>query len=196
MQTETEQRDGKGRLFIVSAPSGAGKTTICKALLDRFPDIRYSISHTTRSPREGEKEGVDYIFVSREEFLRGIEANQWAEWAEVHGNYYGTSADLLDRMIAEGRYVLLDVDVQGERQLVKRYPDSVTIFIMPPEIDELKARMEARGTDSPEVIARRLDNAKKEIACKDQYQHVIVNDDLDRAVQDIIDIVAAARGES
>lgn len=185
----------KGTLFIVSAPSGAGKTTLCRAVLAHFPDICYSISHTTRAPRGREKDGVDYFFIPREDFLRGIPEGRWAEWAEVHDNFYGTSRDLLESRLAEGRDVLLDIDVQGMDQLVRHYPESVTIFIMPPSLDALRTRMESRGTDAPAVIEKRLGNAGREIAAKDRYQHLIINDRFPEALDRMIEIVTACRSE-
>ena len=177
-----------GQLFILSAPSGAGKSTLCHALRKRFPEILYSISYTTRKPRKGEKNGIDYYFIPRDEFEAGIDRGQWAEWAQVHDNYYGTSADLLDRGLKRGQDILLDIDVQGMRQIVKRYSSAVTIFIVPPSLEVLRGRLEERGTDSPEVIAVRLKNARKEMAQKDLYHHIIVNDQLAEAVADLIDI--------
>ena len=147
--------DRRGRLFILSAPSGAGKSTLCRAVLDRFPDLLYSISYTTRRPRQGEENGNDYHFIAKGEFERGIARGRWAEWADVHGNHYGTSAGLLDRGLNGGQDILLDLDIQGTRQILKQYPAAVTIFIMPPSLEILRYRLEKRGTDSPEVIAVR-----------------------------------------
>ena len=183
----------KGTLFIVSAPSGAGKTTLCRAVLAHFGDIYYSVSHTTRPPRGRERDGVDYFFIPKAEFLRGIEEGRWAEWAEVHDNFYGTSREMLESRLAQGQDILLDIDVQGMAQIVRRYPESVTVFIMPPSMAALKSRMESRGTDAPAVIEKRLGNAEKEIAEKGRYQHIIVNDRLPEAVETLIDLVAARR---
>lgn len=183
----------KGNLFIVSAPSGAGKTTLCRAVLEHFGDIYYSVSHTTRPPRGQEKDGIDYFFIPKADFLRGIEERRWAEWAEVHDNFYGTSREMLEKHLAEGQDVLLDIDVQGTAQIVRKYPDSVTIFIMPPSLAALRTRMESRGTDTPSVIEKRLKNAEKEIAAKALYRHVIVNDRLPEAVSTMIDLVSACR---
>lgn len=177
-----------GHLFIISAPSGAGKSTLCRAILDHFADLLYSISYTTRPPRQGEQNGVDYYFIPKDEFKKGISRHQWAEWAEVHGNYYGTSAEFLDQKLSAGRDILLDIDVQGTRQILKRYPGSITIFIMPPTLEILKQRLEDRGTDSPHVIAVRLDNAQKEMAHKTIYRHVVINDRLPDATAEMIAI--------
>ncbi len=179
----------RGHLFIVSAPSGAGKSTLCRAARERFPDLRYSISATARPPRPGEVHGRDYFFVSEDEFKRGIEEGRWAEWAVVHGNYYGTPADFIRDTLADGRDILLDIDVQGAEQLMDRFPDSVSIFIMPPSEKILRERLEKRGTDDPAVIRRRMENARKEMVLKDRYRHRIVNDDLSEAAGRFIDII-------
>ena len=178
----------RGILFIISAPSGAGKSTLCRAVLDRFTDLVYSVSYTTRSPRSGEQKGVDYHFIVKDEFEKGIASGRWAEWAEVHDHYYGTSADFLDGELSIGRDILLDIDIQGTRQILQRYPDGVTTFIMPPSLETLKSRLQSRGTDSPEVIAVRLKNAREEMAQKNLYRHIITNDRLTDAVAELIAI--------
>jgi guanylate kinase len=182
-----------GRLFILSAPSGAGKSTLCRAVLKHFPDMLYSISYTTRPPRNGERDGVHYYFISRDEFKTGIERGRWAEWALVHDNYYGTSADMLDRGLNAGQDILLDIDVQGMGQIQASYPAGITIFIMPPSLEILRSRLEARGTDSPEVIAVRLRNAQQEMAQKDRYRHIVVNDQLAVATDRLIGIIEKYR---
>jgi guanylate kinase len=182
-----------GLLFIISAPSGAGKSTLVRAVRKRFPDLLYSVSYTTRLPRKGEQNGVDYHFITKEAFETGISQSQWAEWADVHGNYYGTPSEFLDKNIASGQDVLLDIDVQGTRQVVKRYPDSITIFIMPPSPEILRYRLETRGTDSPETIDVRMKNARTEMAHKNLYGHVIVNDRLQDAVAELIALLEKYR---
>jgi guanylate kinase len=179
-----------GRLFIVSAPSGAGKSTLCQAVRDRFPDLVYSISFTTRAPRAGEKDGLDYFFISKAEFEKRIRQEDMAEWAEVHGHYYGTSASFLKQQLSAGQRVLLDIDVKGTKQIIQLFPDSVTIFIMPPSLEELRERLEKRGADSPEAIQKRLAAAAAEIAQRDLYQHIIVNDRLNDAVEAFSDIIS------
>ena len=181
--------DGRGRLFIISAPSGTGKTTLCSAVLDRFPEMLFSVSYTTRKPRNGEKSGIDYHFVKKKDFKDKIRSGKWAEWADVHGNYYGTSAELLDKGLDSGRDILLDIDVQGTILILKRYPESITIFVMPPSIEELKRRLELRDTDSGEVIASRLENAKMEMAKKDLYLHLIISDQLHDAIEQLIAVI-------
>ncbi len=186
-------RHPTGRLFIISAPSGAGKSTLCRAVRQRLPDLRYSVSHTTRSPRGGEKNGVDYYFITETAFRKGINTEMWAEWAIVHGNYYGTSAEFIDRTLGKGCDVLLDIDVQGMEQILKRYPDSVTIFIMPPSLAVLQHRLQLRGTDSAASISERLDNTAAEIKRRQHYRHIVVNDRLEEAVEELTAIIAAGR---
>lgn len=154
-----------------------------------FDNLTYSVSHTTRPPRAGETDGKDYFFVSEEAFKRHIEADDWAEWARVHGHYYGTRASFLESRLSEGQHILLDIDVQGAAQIIRKYPESITIFVMPPSPDALRRRLESRGEDSAGVIDRRLENAKQEMEQKDLYQHVIVNDDLEQAISELIAII-------
>lgn len=182
-----------GHLFIVSAPSGAGKSTLCRAVLAHFSDLLYSISHTTRPPRKGEQNGVDYYFIPKNEFEKGIARRRWAEWAEVHGNYYGTAAEFLDQGLSDGSDILLDIDVQGTRQILERYPGGITIFILPPSLEVLKQRLKARGTESPAVIAVRLNNAQKEMAQQDLYRHIVINDRLQAAIAEMIAIFESYR---
>ena len=192
--TDPEHR--KGHLFVVSAPSGTGKTTLCRALREAYSDILYSISHTTRKPRPGEKDGIDYHFIDKQDFLKMRENGCWAEWAEVHGHCYGTSVKNLDQALSGGRDILLDIDVQGTMQILERYPDAVTIFIMAPTLDILKQRLLKRGTEDPQTIEKRLKNAEKEILTKGIYRHVIVNDDLPTAIGEFIHIVGKYRSLS
>lgn len=182
-----------GLLFIMSAPSGAGKTTLRRAALARLPDLSYSVSFTTRPPRAGERNGHDYVFISAEEFEAGIRAGRWAEWARVHGHYYGTSSEVLEQARAAGRDVLLDIDVQGAEQIRRRFPESVTIFIMPPSLEVLEQRLRARGTDRPEVIEVRLRNARCEMDRRHEYRHIIVNEDLDTAIEALTAILSSYR---
>lgn len=178
-----------GNLFVLSAPSGAGKTTLCRAIRNRFPEIYYSISHTTRSPRSGEADGVDYFFTSIEKFQKGIEEGIWAEWAKVHDNYYGTSMAFLNKTLATGADILLDIDVQGARQILEKYPEAVSIFIMPPSLEILLQRLQGRATESRAVIEKRMMNARKEIAQSRFYQYIVVNDDLEDAKQELFSII-------
>jgi len=186
-------RKGRGTLFIISAPSGAGKTTLCKSLLEHFDDMIYSISYTTRPPRGNEKNGKEYFFISEKKFLEGIERNRWAEYAEVHGNYYGTSSEDIEMKLAAGKDILLDIDVQGTARILKKYQDSITIFIMPPSLESLKQRLESRDTDTRESITKRLRDAEKEIAEKEMYRHIIINDRLQEAEAELLGIISKYR---
>ena len=179
-----------GRLFIISAPSGAGKSTLCRLVLARLPNLHYSVSTTTRPPREGEVEGRDYFFTDVDHFKAGIASHQWAEWADVHGHYYGTSAAFIDAQRAAGHDLLLDIDVQGAAQLRAMYPEAISIFIMPPSMAVLRQRLEQRGADAPEVIEKRLANARREMDQRDAYQFTIVNDRLEDALGDLLRIVS------
>ncbi len=174
-----------GTLFIISAPSGGGKTTLCNALLNRMPEMAYSVSYTTRKPRIGEKDGVDYHFIAEATFKCRITQGRWCEWAKVHDHYYGTDAGFVEETISGGQDLLLDIDVQGTRQMILRYPASITIFIVPPSKNILKARLIGRGTDSNKTIQKRLVNAEKEMAQKDLYSHVIINNVLDVALNEL-----------
>lgn len=185
-----DEHRSRGRLFVLSAPSGAGKSTLCEILRVRLPALRYSISYTTRAPRKGEENGVDYYFIDAPAFKKGIAEGRWVEWARVHGHYYGTSSEFIERTLAQGHDLLLDIDVQGADQLVARYPGAVTIFIVPPSMDILKQRLEKRGTDDPEIIAVRLRNAREEMAARYRYHHVVVNEQLARAADELMAIMA------
>ncbi|WP_457553436.1 guanylate kinase [Desulfobacula sp.] len=177
-----------GTLFVISAPSGAGKTTLIKKVLNRFETLSYSVSHTTREPRQNELNGRDYFFISIEEFEQKISLNHWFEWAKVHDNYYGTSKEFIKNSLEKGQSLVLDIDVQGAKQVMALDLDLVSIFILPPSFKTLSQRLENRGTDSKEVIAKRLENAKSEIAQKDLYQYKVVNDDLDKAAKELYSI--------
>jgi len=155
--------------------------------------MSYSISYTTRSPRQGEEEGVDYFFMTVAEFKKGIKTNRWAEWAEVHGNYYGTSAAVIDAHIACGGDLLMDIDVQGTRQILKTYPRCITLFIMPPTMETLRKRLELRGTETRDLIEKRIANAKAEMELKYLYRHRIVNEELPTAVAEVIAIIEGYR---
>ena len=185
--------NAKGNLFIISAPSGTGKTTLCRRILNHFTDMRYSVSHTTRSPRGGERDHIDYHFIPRDEFEKGIQNDRWAEWAVVHGNYYGTSAEYIERQMDKGRDILLDIDVQGTMQILKRFDDCVTIFIMPPSLEALRNRLAQRGTEDGAVIEQRMKNAEIEMAQKEKYRHIIVNDQLEEAEKELIFLIESYR---
>ena len=182
-----------GHLFIVSAPSGAGKTTLVRLLLEKDPGIRVSISSTTRPPRTGENDGREYHFVDVQYFLEMVSRGDFLEWAEVHGNYYGTSRHWIEAEMSAGRDVLLEIDWQGAQQVRKAFPSAIGIFILPPSLEELKSRLSGRGTDSAETIARRIAAARDEMRHVDEFDYVIINDTLQQAVGDLQAIVRTAR---
>lgn len=178
-------------LVVISAPSGAGKTTLCSHLLSDFPELTLSISSTTRAPRGSEQNGKEYFFLTRQEFETKIAAGNFAEWALVHGNYYGTSKDTLERCFAMNQSVLLDIDVQGSASFRQSYPDrNISIFIAPPDLPTLEARLRARGTDTEETIQRRMKNAAEEMTAANHFDHVIVNGDLETAYKSLFKYVS------
>jgi guanylate kinase len=177
--------------IILSSPSGGGKTTIAHKLLAVRPDVGYSVSATTRPPRDGEVDGRDYHFRSLKDFKRGQAAGEFAESAEVHGHLYGTLRAEVDRVLASGKHVIMDIDVQGTRQFAEAFPDSVLIFILPPSAAALISRLEARGTEDPKSLIRRFRSAKDELKAIDLYQYVVVNDEVDSAVAAIASIIEA-----
>jgi guanylate kinase len=185
----------RGLMLILSSPSGAGKTTLTRDLLsDRALDLTLSISVTTRARRSSEVHGIHYNFVSKDEFLKLRDRDDLLEWAEVHGNFYGTPREPVDKVLRDGRDMLFDIDYQGTQQVLqKAAADAVTIFILPPSMKELKSRLERRAEDAPDVIARRLDNARNEISRWPMYDYVIVNEDIQRALHEVKAIVVAER---
>jgi len=178
-------------LIIISAPSGSGKTTLCKALMRQNPEIRFSVSCTTRPRRPNEMDGVDYHFMTNAEFEARIQKDEFAEWEQIHGNfYYGTLKKTLEDAIRNESFLLLELDVQGAMSLKKLYPENhLSIFIMPPSLDELKIRLRKRGTDSEERIKKRLERLNHELSFKKYFDYEVVNDDLDTAVEKIVEII-------
>lgn len=183
----------EGTLFVVSAPSGAGKTSLCKAITDSMENLTHSVSCTTRSPRPGEIDGRDYFFVTKERFQAMVDAGDFAEWANVHANFYGTSRRVLDDMVRQGIDVILDIDTQGAAQIKARFPGAVFIFIMPPSLDILEERLRSRKSDREEEISRRMQRAREEIRDYTRYDYIIVNRDFDRALSELRSIVTAER---
>jgi len=181
----------EGIMYIVSAPSGAGKTSLCNELIDIFPNLRHSVSYTTRQARPGEIHGRDYFFVSVDEFERMVAQGEFVEWAKVHGNFYGTAAAALDEFRARGTHVILDIDCQGARQMKFRCPDAVYIFILPPNFDELRKRLQGRNSDSSDVIEHRLRVAMDEVKEAAWYDYLVVNDDFSRALEKLKSIIIA-----
>ena len=186
----------RGNVFVISAPSGAGKHTVLKGVFAMDPGLAYSISATTRLPRATEVHGKDYFFLERPDFCQRIEGGEFAEWAEVHGNLYGTLRSELTRKTTSGMDVILELDVQGMRNLKATMPDVVSIFIMPPSIEDLETRLRARGANSEEDIELRLRNARGEIAACVAFDYIVVNDALDEAVADVAAIIRAQRCRS
>jgi guanylate kinase len=182
-----------GTLFIVSAPSGAGKTSLLRALANDLDDFSISVSSTTRPMREGEEDGVHYHFVSHAQFQADVDAGQFLEHAEVFGNYYGTSKKIVEQALAAGQDLVLEIDWQGARQVRERLPESVGIFILPPSRDTLQTRLEGRGQDDQAVIAKRMSKAISEISHYHEYNYVVINDDFDTAKKELGSIITACR---
>ncbi len=186
---------GKGTLYIVSAPSGAGKSSLISALIETNPiyDMKVSISHTTRDMRPGEEDGTHYHFIQKEQFKSLIQENAFLEYAEVFGNYYGTSKEWIEQNLDKGIDIFLDIDWQGARQIRQQMPQAKSIFILPPSNGELERRLNIRGQDSNEVIAKRMSEAKSEMSHYDEYDYMIVNDDFDASLMDFKAIIRAER---
>ena len=179
----------KGNIIVVSAPSGAGKTSICDAIVESGKNTVYSISYTTRDPRAGEKNGIDYFFVNKAKFIKMAKEGKFAEWAKVHGNYYGTPKSFLDKTLKSGKNVLLDIDVQGGLNIKKQYPQTCMIFIMTPDLKTLEKRLVSRNQDGKETIKIRLENAKKELKFIPKYEYLVINGDLNKAVDGVKTII-------
>ena len=184
-----------GKLFVFAAPSGAGKTTLVHAVVTKHPELRFSISYTTRKPRRNEANGVDYLFVDEDEFMRLRDEGEMLEYASVFDHYYATSRSQVEEHLADNRNVILEIDWQGARQVRESLPECVTIFILPPSVGELERRLRSRGTDAPEVIERRLRDALSDMSHWDEFDYVIINDDLDTAVA-TLEAVLAGDGDA
>ena len=182
-----------GSLFIVSAPSGAGKSSLVNALLEQDKNIQLSISCTTRPPRAGEEHGREYFFLTKDEFLARKDQGEFLEWAEVYGNYYGTSSKIIAESMQDGSDVLLEIDWQGAQQVKRLFPDAVSIFVLPPSIEELEARLKKRGLDAPDVIKRRVEEAHNEIKRVSECEYVIINQDFATALSELVAVVTASR---
>ncbi|ABB15039.1 MULTISPECIES: guanylate kinase [Carboxydothermus] len=183
----------KGMLVVVSGPSGAGKGTICQEIRKRNPNLFYSISATTREKRVGEIDGVHYYFIDRQQFEKMIANDEFLEWADVYGNYYGTPKKPVFEALARGQDVILEIDIKGARQVKKTYPEGVFVFILPPSISILEERLRKRGTDKEEIIVKRMQMAWEEIANCDWYDYLILNDDLETAVNDLEAVLTAEK---
>ncbi|WP_435628010.1 guanylate kinase [Candidatus Ferrigenium straubiae] len=182
-----------GNLFVISAPSGAGKTSLVQALLNINPQIELSVSYTTRNPRPGERDGKDYHFVSRETFVIMMERGEFLESAEVYGNLYGTSQTWIGQAITQNRDILLEIDWQGAAQVRRLFPECVSIFILPPSLDALEQRLKGRGKDNDEVIAKRMAAVREDVAHVAEFDYVIINDNLNEALRDLNAVVLSAR---
>jgi guanylate kinase len=180
---------GKGVLIIISGPSGAGKGTICKALLEKHANLFLSVSATTRAPRQGEVEGVNYYFLTKDEFKSKIEEGDFLEWAEVYGNYYGTPKSKVQEMLDEGKNVILEIDIQGALKVKENCADGVFIFILPPSMEELKHRIINRGSETPESLLERFNSAYKEINYISKYNYGVIKDTVDAAVRKVENII-------
>ena len=185
--------ESSGQLFVLSGPSGVGKSSLRENVRKEFPQLAYSISYTTRPPRHGEREGRDYHFVSEETFLTMREAGAFVEWAFVHGNYYGTSVNQLEKQLKEKGDVLLEIDVQGARQVKESFPQGCFIFVLPPDRETLEKRLLQRGTEKRENLKARLENAMGELSEASWYDYLIINDVLDEAVEALMSVILAAR---
>ena len=191
--SEVETTHSRGILFVVSSPSGGGKGTLIQRVLNKVDDLSYSISFTTRTPRSGEKDGREYFFVTRERFEEMVAANEFLEWANVHGKLYGTNRHQVFQEISGGRDIILEVDVQGAESVRSLVSDAASIFILPPSFEVLRERLIARGTDSPEELELRLRNAPLEMKAYSTFQYVIINDDIEQAADQLMAIVQAER---
>lgn len=183
----------QGILIVISGPSGTGKGTVCRELLQNNAQLKYSISATTRQPRTGEIDGVNYLFVAADKFKTMIEQDELLEWAEVYGNYYGTPRNYVAEQLAKGYDIVLEIDTQGAMKVKEKFPQGVYIYIIPPSLDELAARIHKRGTDSPEVIEKRLQCACGELSLAQQYHYIVMNNQVETAVRHIETIIAAEK---
>ncbi len=182
-----------GLLVVLSGPSGSGKGTLIKRVREQYTNIRFSISATTRRPREGEVDGKNYFFVTNDQFKSMIENDKLVEWVEYCGNYYGTPREYVEESTSQGFDIVLEIEVEGALNIIKRYPDCVSVFILPPSFEELRRRIEGRGTENPDVIDRRLERAKKELEFVNHYDYVVINDNIEEAASEIINILSAEK---
>jgi len=186
----------KGDIFVISAPSGTGKTTLVRLLLSRFPTLSFSISYTTRLPRPGEVNGQHYFFVNEKEFKKSIAKGEMLEWAKVYGHYYGTPLTFVQEKIAAGKDIVLDIDIQGAQAVKKKMPEAILIFLIPPSWNELQRRITSRSSDSPEEIKKRLEAAKKEILAAREFDYIVINDVLENALKELVSIIQATKARA
>ena len=183
----------EGTLFVISAPSGTGKTTICRKLLKKYDTLKLSVSYTTRPPRKGEENDIDYTFITKDKFKKMIDKGEFAEWAMVYGNFYGTSIKRLKKLNKDGYDIILDIDTRGAMQLKNTYDNAVYVFILPPAIQTLKDRLISRKTETDDIVKKRLKSAREEISFYEKYDHIIVNDILKDACQELESIIMATK---
>ena len=186
----------QGILFVLSGPSGSGKTTLAKHIVNTLKNVDFAISYTTRKIREGEKNGIDYKFISEHEFSEMVKSNQFAEWAEVHDNLYGTPVIEIDKVLNKGIDILLDIDVQGSSQIKKKYQNSVHIFIIPPDMKVLRERLGKRNTENPADLKKRMDRAIKEISKIKNYDYIVVSDDIEKSLSKLESIIVSVRSKT
>ncbi len=186
----------EGTLFVVSAPSGTGKTTICRKLLKKYDTLKLSVSYTTRPPRKGEENDIDYTYVTKEKFKKMIDNGEFAEWAMVYGNFYGTSLKRLKKLNKDGYDIILDIDTRGAMQLKNTYDKAVYVFILPPSMQILKDRLVSRKTETADAVKKRLESAREEISCYEKYDYIIVNDILKNAYQELESIILATKART
>ena len=197
MKKNTDQKKvslkREGTSFVISAPSGTGKSTICRKLLKKHDTLKLSVSYTTRPPRRGEKKDIDYTFVTKEKFKKMIDKEEFAEWAMVYGNFYGTSIKRLKKLNKDGYDIILDIDTRGAMQLKKTYDNAVYVFILPPSMQTLKDRLTSRKTETDDIVKKRLESAREEISCYGKYDYIIVNDLLKNACLELESIIMATK---
>ncbi len=186
----------KGILFVLSGPSGSGKTTLAKHIVNTLKNVDFAISYTTRKIREGEKNGIDYKFISEHEFSEMVKSNQFAEWAEVHDNLYGTPVIEIDKVLNKGIDILLDIDVQGSSQIKKKYQNSVHIFLIPPDMKVLRERLGKRNTENPADLKKRMHRAIKEISKIKNYDYIVVSDDIEKSLSKLVSIIVSVRSKT
>ncbi|WP_027340741.1 guanylate kinase [Halonatronum saccharophilum] len=186
-------KNNKGNLIVLSGPSAVGKGTVLRSLLQDYNDISYSVSATTRKPREGEVDGIDYFFMSKDKFKNLVDDGEFIEWAKVHNNYYGTPKNYVKETLAKGKDVILEIDIQGAKQVRDNFSGGVFVFLAPPSLEDLKDRITKRGTESDSVIDLRMENATKELEEAKNYDYLIVNDEVDRAVDKLRSVIIAQR---
>ena len=192
-QEEPKKKKHKPMIMVVSSPSGGGKTTVVNRLLEKAPGLKRSISHTTRELRKDENDKEDYIFISTEQFKESIKRDEFLEWEEIFGNYYGTSEKQVREALTNGQDVILSIDVKGARRVKKKFPESISIFIMPPSVSALTERLKKRNTEKAAQMKLRLEESEKEIAAADEYDYLVVNEDIDQAAGELKEILEAER---